>query len=60
MDKQFLEVEMVSCDICCKEVPISAAHTPEAVDYIVYFCGLECYETWQGKTLPGETEKNSG
>lgn len=41
------EVEMVSCEICCKEVPKSAAKIPEATDYIAHFCGLDCYVKWQ-------------
>ena len=47
MDKQISEEALVSCDICCKEVPKSVAKTPESVDYVVYFCGLECYAKWQ-------------
>jgi hypothetical protein len=41
------EVEKVSCSICRKEVPLSEAKTPEAVDYVTHFCGLECYEQWK-------------
>lgn len=37
----------VSCDICLKEVPLSEATIPEATDYFVHFCGLECYEKWR-------------
>ncbi|ADL56108.1 DUF3330 domain-containing protein [Gallionella capsiferriformans] len=47
MDKQLVEVEMVVCDICRKEVPVSEAKIPEAVDYVAHFCGLECYAKWQ-------------
>ncbi|MDO8208398.1 MAG: DUF3330 domain-containing protein [Gallionella sp.] len=47
MDKQLPEVELVACEICCKEVPITAAQTPESVDYVAYFCGLECYAEWK-------------
>jgi Domain of unknown function (DUF3330) len=47
MDKKIAEVEMVACDICCKEVPVSEAKIPEAVDYVAHFCGLECYAKWQ-------------
>ncbi|MDD4928261.1 MAG: DUF3330 domain-containing protein [Gallionella sp.] len=59
MDKQLPEEELVACDICRKEVPISAAKTPEAVDYVVHFCGLECYSTWQkgGAETSGESGK---
>lgn len=44
-----VEVERVSCEICMEEVPISEATVPEATDYVVYFCGLECYEKWKNQ-----------
>ncbi len=51
MDKKMeaSEVEMVSCEICLKEVPVSEATTPEAMDYVAHFCGLECYQQWHKK-----------
>ncbi len=59
MDKQLPEVELVACDICLKEVPLSEATTPEAVDYVAHFCGLECYSQWQKKSesKPDESAK---
>lgn len=42
-----IEIEQVSCEICMKEIPASEATIPEALDYVVHFCGLECYETWK-------------
>ena len=41
----------VPCAQCLKEVPVSEAKVAEAVDYVAYFCGLECYTKWaeQGK-----------
>lgn len=41
------EVEQVACDVCMKEVPLSEATVPEALDYVAHFCGLECYEKWK-------------
>jgi hypothetical protein len=41
------EVEMVACDICHKEVPLSEAKVPYAADYVAHFCGLECYDKWR-------------
>ena len=41
------EVEMVSCAICRKEIPLNEAVIPEASDYMAYFCGLECYAKWK-------------
>lgn len=34
---------LVSCDTCCKEIPLSAVLTPEGVEYVLHFCGLECF-----------------
>jgi hypothetical protein len=42
-----VELERVACEICLREVPRSEAIVPEAADYVVYFCGLECFETWK-------------
>jgi hypothetical protein len=44
-----LEVERVPCEICQKEVPKSAAVVPEATDYVLYFCGLDCYHKWKNQ-----------
>lgn len=41
------DVELIPCDICRKEVPLSAAVVPEAADYVAHFCGLDCYEKWK-------------
>lgn len=42
-----VEVELVACEMCMKEVPASEATIPEATDYFVHFCGLDCYEKWK-------------
>ncbi len=42
-----VELEPVQCDVCMKEVPASEAIVPEATDYVVHFCGLECFEKWK-------------
>jgi len=49
--------QTVACKVCMKEVPLSAATTAEGLDYVVTFCGLECYEAWQHKQAG--REKNS-
>lgn len=53
------EVEQVACEMCLKEVPISEATVPEALDYVAHFCGLECYEKWknQGSKVKKQGEK---
>ena len=42
-----VEVEQVTCEMCLKEIPKASATSPEATDYFVYFCGLDCYEKWK-------------
>jgi hypothetical protein len=39
--------EKVACEICLKEIPISEAKSEEATDYVLHFCGLECYTKWK-------------
>jgi len=39
--------EMVACEICLKEIPVSEAKSEEATDYVLYFCGIDCYEKWK-------------
>lgn len=34
---------VVTCEVCLKTIPKSLAHTKEAEDYFLYFCGLDCY-----------------
>jgi len=43
------EVAQVACEVCLKEVPQSEAKVDEANDYVLYFCGLECYGKWREK-----------
>ena len=46
-DKKIIEDEKVECKVCLKEVPVSEARSEEATDYVVHFCGLECYSKWK-------------
>lgn len=46
---KLVEVELIECEICLREVPITEATSPEATDYVVYFCGLECYDKWMNQ-----------
>ena len=38
---------LVACKVCLREIPVSEASSREASDYVVHFCGLECYEIWR-------------
>ena len=50
-DKEGLPDELVTCEVCLKEVPASEAKSSETDDYVAHFCGLECYQQWRQKTL---------
>jgi hypothetical protein len=45
----------VQCEVCLKEIPKSAAHSAEALEAIVYFCGLDCYEEWAADQIVERT-----
>jgi hypothetical protein len=49
-----VEIDQVSCAMCLKEVPMTEATVPEAADYFVHFCGLDCYEQWKNKKETSE------
>ena len=42
-------LDSVPCNVCQHEVPASEALVTEATDYVVYFCGLDCYERWRNQ-----------
>jgi hypothetical protein len=37
----------VGCAQCLREVPKSEATVREAQDYVLFFCGEDCYAAWQ-------------
>ena len=50
----------VTCRSCGCDIPLDEAVAPEALPYVVHFCGLECYARWRSaatdahiRTLPG-------
>ena len=52
------EPEHVACEICMKEIPRDEANSSEGADYVVHFCGLECFEKWKKKKqLQQESDK---
>ena len=52
----------VACKACAKELPLDEAEREEALDYVMYFCGLECAERWRqehyAKDPAGPRSKN--
>jgi hypothetical protein len=39
--------EKVSCALCRRQVPAEEALQQEGEDYLLWFCGLECYNSWK-------------
>jgi hypothetical protein len=37
----------VGCAECLREVPESEALVREAQDYVLFFCGEDCYAVWR-------------
>lgn len=44
------EPDLIDCKLCFKEIPESVAMTEEGEDYVMHFCGLECYSAWKEKS----------
>lgn len=56
--KKLVEPERVSCVVCFKEIPISEAKSVKATDYIMYYCGLDCYDKWSKQEEKSEKQEN--
>ena len=50
-------VPTIHCDVCMKEIPETEAHNAEAQDYVMNFCGLECYDQWRKKAASRPEDK---
>ena len=37
---------VLSCEACCAEIPGDEAITEEATEYVMHFCGIDCYDAW--------------
>lgn len=49
IDEKVPVLEIVECEVCLKEIPVSEAKMDEAADYVHHFCGLECYARWRAQ-----------
>ncbi len=52
-----VDVDLVECEVCLKEIPRSQAQSEEVRDYVVYFCGLKCYEEWADEQTEERTRE---
>ncbi len=39
----------INCHECGKSIPLDTALTVEGGEYVLYFCGLECYQHFQNQ-----------
>jgi len=46
----------VSCEACMRQIPSEEAYRAEAEDYVLWFCGLDCYTAWKEEAA-GEKSK---
>lgn len=51
------EAPMVSCEICRRQVPREQARHAEVDEYVLYFCGIECYDEWKCRAGRGLGEE---
>ncbi len=49
--------ETIPCEVCHKEIPLSEANHFEAEDYVLHFCGLDCYSAWKLRSEPVERQR---
>jgi hypothetical protein len=48
---------LVPCEVCLKEIPKSVAVSAEDQDYVLYFCGVDCYEEWSAEQIKEKTQE---
>ena len=54
---QLRGMELVPCAVCQKEIPKSVALSAEDQDYVMHFCGLDCYEEWSADQIKQRTQE---
>lgn len=47
---------LLSCEVCCKEIPQSEVLNAEAADYVYHFCGPSCFERFNAARVPDRGE----
>ncbi len=50
------EEPFINCEVCRKEIPRSVAQTYEGEEYVMHFCGLECYDSWKAPEQENKSE----
>lgn len=47
---------LVDCEICRQEIRAYNALTEEGEDYLLWFCGTECYAEWRREHPPADSD----
>jgi len=42
--------ELLECSVCLKEIPKSSVQHDEVNEYVMHFCGIECYSQWKDES----------
>ena len=40
------DTDLLACEICLKEIPVSEAASEEASDYVLFYFGAQCHDRW--------------
>jgi hypothetical protein len=56
--KQQVLDELISCEVCIREVPVSEAKNEEGADYVMHYFGLECYSLWKRQSETDDTPEH--
>ncbi|MGD2118539.1 MAG: DUF3330 domain-containing protein [Chromatiales bacterium] len=46
------ELEKIACEICLAEIPPGKDEYVETDDYVMHFCGIDCYTRWKQQKPP--------
>lgn len=44
------------CSVCGEDIVPAEARSVELQDYMLYFCGLDCFQKWRDEQQRGESE----
>jgi hypothetical protein len=59
MAKETQDSEILACEVCLTEIPESVNVSAEADDYVVHYCGLECYRLWLEQQMQPDNSEGS-
>lgn len=57
-EKDDVKDALISCAYCMEMVPLSEAHQAEGEDYVMYFCGLDCFAAWRDRADQSPQDEN--